>query len=144
MEISPRHRVTGVNDTSPRIRWARRGYVLFAGTFVIGVAIQVFIAGMAVFVDPVNWGIHAGFVHVLEILSLAMLVLAFLGRLPRELKSFPVVLFVLIGVQYATALGFSNSVVAAIHPVNALVIFWGAVSTTRRAWPWGSGTAEPG
>jgi hypothetical protein len=125
---------------STRIRWARRGFVLFAGAFVIGVLIQVYIAGMAVFVDPANWSLHANFVHIIEWFPLIMLVLAFPGQLSRELKLLSVVLFVLIVVQYATALGFSNSIVAALHPVNALVIFWIGTVTIRRAW---QGTAEP-
>ena len=125
---------------STRVRWARRGFVLFAGAFGVGVLVQVYIAGMAVFVDPANWRLHAGFVHIIEWFPLVMLVLAFLGGLSRELKILSVVLFVLIIVQYATALGFSDSIVAAIHPVNALVIFWIATVTIRRAW---RGTVEP-
>ena len=125
---------------SGRVRWARRGFVLFSGLFAVCVVIQVFIAGMAVFVDPANWNLHTAFIHVFELLPLVMLVLAFLGRLPRTLKWLPVGLWVLIMVQYATAEGFSASLVAAIHPVNALVIFWLAVFTTRRAW---RGMAEP-
>jgi hypothetical protein len=117
-----------------RVRWARGGYVVVAGLFVVCVIIQVFIAGMAVFVDPANWSLHATFVHVFEFLPLIMLVLAFLGRLSRRLKLLPVVLFVLLIVQYATAIGFSDSVVAAFHPVNALVIFGIAAMTTRQAW----------
>lgn len=119
---------------STRIRWARGGYVVVAGLFVVCVLIQVFIAGMAVFVDPENWSLHANFVHVFEFLPLVMLVLAFLGRLSQGLKLLPAVLFVLLIVQYATALGFSDSVVAALHPVNALVIFGIAVMAIRRAW----------
>ncbi|MFB9807062.1 hypothetical protein ACFFQF_18310 [Haladaptatus pallidirubidus] len=46
----------------------------------------------------------------------------------------PIVLFLLIVLQYATALGFSGSVVAALHPVNALVIFGLASLTTYKAW----------
>jgi hypothetical protein len=122
------------SQLSGRVRWARRGFVLFSGLFAICVVIQVFIAGMAVFVDPANWNLHTTFVHIFELLPLVMLVLAFIGGLPRTLKWLSVGLFVLILVQYATAIGFSASLVAAIHPVNALVIFWLAVFTTRRAW----------
>lgn len=129
------------NRLSTRVRWARGGYVVVAGLFVVCVVIQVFIAGMAVFVDPANWSLHANFVHVFEFLPLVMLVGAFLGRLSRGLKLLPVVLFVLIIVQYATALGFSDSVVAALHPVNALVIFGIAVMTTRRGWKALAGSA---
>ena len=120
--------------SSTRVRWARRGVVLFAGAFVVGVLIQVYIAGMAVFVDPVNWRLHATFVHIIEWFPLIMLVLAGPGGLSRELKLLSVVLFVLIFVQYATALGFSASVVAALHPVNALVIFGLATIATHQSW----------
>lgn len=51
--------------------------------------------------------------------------------------------WVLVGLQYATAEGFSASLVAAIHPVNALVIFWLAVFVTRRAWHTVAGNGEP-
>lgn len=126
---------------SIHVRWARRGYVLVAGLFVVGIVIQVYIAGMAVFVDPANWSLHANFVHIIEWMPLIMLVLAFVGRLSSGLKWLPVGLFGLIIVQYATALGFSDSVVAALHPVNALVIFGLATMTTHRAWQALSGSA---
>lgn len=127
-------------QVSPRVRVARYGYLLFAGIFAVCVVVQVFIAGMAVFVDPTNWSLHMTFVHVFEFLLIPMLVLAFLGRLPRGQKWLVVGLWTMIGLQYATAEGFSGSVVAAVHPVNALVIFWLAVFTTRRAWHDVSGT----
>jgi hypothetical protein len=119
---------------STRVRWGRYGYVLFAGIFVVCVLIQVYIAGMAVFIDPANWELHTTFIHVFELLPIIMLVLAFAGQLPRRLKWLPAGLFLLIIVQYATAEGFSDSLVAAIHPVNALVIFWIGIITTRMAW----------
>lgn len=119
---------------STRVRVAQYGFLLLAGFFAICVVIQVFIAGMAVFVDPANWNMHMTFVHVFEFLLIPILILAFLGRLSRELKWLPVGFWTLIGLQYATAEGFSASLVAAIHPVNALVIFWLAVFMTRRAW----------
>ena len=134
---------SGVNESaamdsigrpSTRVRWTRRGFVLSGGAFVVGVLIQIYIAGMAVFIDPANWSLHASFVHIIEWLPLVMLVLAFLGGLSRELKLLPVVLFMLIIVQYATALGFRGTLVAAIHPVNAVVIVGIAAMTTHRAW----------
>lgn len=119
---------------STRVRLARYGFVLLAALFIVGVMVQVFIAGMAVFVNPARWSMHATFVHYIEILLPVMLVMAFLGRLSWRLKLSPVVLFVLIVVQYTTALTFSDSVVAAVHPVNALVLFGVAATITHRAW----------
>lgn len=118
---------------SRRVSWARYGYVLSTGLFAVGVLAQVFLAGMAVFVDPANWSLHRGFVHVVELLLFPMLVFAFLGALPRSLKLVPVGLFILIALQYATASAF-GSAVAALHPVNAVVIFLVAVVAIGRAW----------
>lgn len=89
---------------------------------------------MAVFVRPANWSLHADFVQLFGLLLPIMLLFALLGRLSRRLKLAPVGLFGLIDVQYITALGFPDSVVAAIHLVNALVIFVLAAKTTRQAW----------
>jgi hypothetical protein len=118
---------------STRVRWARYGYVLFAGIFVVCVLIQVYIAGMAVFIDPANWDLHTTFIHVFELIPAILLVLALLGKLSYILKLLPIVLFSLILVQYAIAHRF-GSLVGAIHPVNALVIFWIGIITTRMAW----------
>ncbi|GAA5063903.1 DUF6220 domain-containing protein [Haladaptatus pallidirubidus] len=122
------------DQISIRVLWAQRGYILFASLFVLGILGQVFIAGMAVFVDPAHWNLHASFVHYIQLLAIIMLVLAILGGLSRWLMLSPIVLFLLIVLQYATALGFSGSVVAALHPVNALVIFGLASLTTYKAW----------
>ena len=118
-----------------RVSWARYGYVLSAGLFAVCVLAQVYAAGMAVFVDPANWQLHATFVHLFEPLLLLWFVLGFAGRLPRRLKLVPVGLFVLVSVQYATASMF-GSLVAALHPVNALMIFVVALVATRRGWSW--------
>ena len=116
-----------------RVSWARYGYALTAGVFAVCILAQAYIAGMAVFVDPANWAFHASFVHLFEPLLVVLLALAFLGRLSRSLKLAPVGLFLLLGVQYATAHQF-GSMVAAIHPANAAVIFAVALAATRRAW----------
>lgn len=59
-------------------------------------------------------------------------VFAFLGNLPRFLKLVPVGLFLLVSIQYATASAF-GSAVAAIHPVNAVVIFLVALAAVADA-----------
>lgn len=117
-----------------RVRWARGGYVVIAGLFVIGIVSQVFIAGMAVFGAPANWSLHASFVLVVVWMPLVMLVLAFLGQLSRKLKLLSLVLIVLPLVQFPTALISSDALVGALHVVNALVLFGLAVVTVRRAW----------
>lgn len=116
-----------------RVSWARYGYVLMGGIFAVCVLAQTYIAGMAVFVDPANWELHRTFVHLFEPLLVLLLGFAFAGKLPRRLKLVPVGLFLLLSVQYATASMFGSSV-AALHPVNAVVIFVVTVVATKRAW----------
>ena len=105
-------------------------YALLASAFFACVCIQVFFAGMGAF--GADWSWHLTFVHLLEPLALFMTPIAFVGRLPWGLRLLPVGLLVLIGAQYA----FANSTVpaAALHPVNALVIFWVSLHVARRAW----------
>ena len=119
--------------TARRILWARYGYLGLAGVFTLCVLVQVYIAGMAVFVDPSNWSLHATFVHVFEPLLVPMFICALLGRLSRLLKLAPVALFLLVSVQYATAILF-GSMVAAFHPVNAVVILLVAALASKQTW----------
>lgn len=120
-------------ERSARVLYSRWGYLILSVIFAVCVLVQVYIAGMATFVDPGSWQMHMSFVHVFEFLLIPMLALAFLGTLPRKLKLTPVLLFGLISMQYATAEGFNGSMVAAIHPVNALIIFWVTVIGIRWA-----------
>lgn len=116
-----------------RVRGARIAYAALAWAFVAAVAIQVFYAGLGIFVDSANWARHTSFVHTFELLPLILFGLAFAGRLRGGPRWLPLVLFVLLGMQYATAEA-PGSMFAALHPVNALLIFWGAVSLARRGW----------
>ena len=109
---------------------ARIFYAVLSSVFVTGVVAQVFFAGMGAF--GADWSWHQTFVHFLEFLPLLMIPVAFVGRLPWGLRLLPFVLLVLVGVQYA----FANSTVpaAALHPVNALLIFLVSLFVARRAW----------
>ncbi|WP_436343902.1 DUF6220 domain-containing protein [Natronorubrum sp. FCH18a] len=120
--------------TAPERSWGRYGYCGLAGLFAACVLVQTYIAGMAIFVDPENWTLHASFVHLFEVVPFLMVFVAFLGRLSWPLRLLPVGLFALISAQYATAHVF-GSLTAAIHPVVAVVIFWLAVVATKRSWP---------
>lgn len=131
------------NVQSAGQRWALVGYVALGWVFVACIALQVFFAGLGIFVDSANWARHASFIHTFEMLPLLMLLLAFVGRLPRGrwLYWTPVGLWGLIAVQYATA-HMGGSVVAALHPVSAMVLFWSAVTVARRAQRWVSGPVD--
>jgi len=111
-------------------RLARIFYSVLSSTFVAGILVQVFFAGMGTF--GADWSYHVTFLHLLEPLPLLMVPVAFVGRSSWALRLLPLILTVLIGVQYA----FANATVpaAAFHPVNGLLIFLTSLFLARRAW----------
>lgn len=112
------------------VRLARIFYTGLSSVFVACVLVEVFFAGMGAF--GADWSWHLAFARFLEPLPLLMIPVAFIGRLPWGLRMLPLGLVVLTGAQYA----ISNTAVptAALHPVNALLIFWLSLLVTRRAW----------
>jgi len=114
------------------VRWARRGYGVLAWLFVACLVVQIVLAGMATFVDAMNWGRHTAFVHVFEYLPLLLLALVFAARFPVALRWLTGSLIVLIVAQYATA--HIGGVPAAFHPVSALALFWIATYLGQRSW----------
>jgi hypothetical protein len=128
--VTPPKEGTKIIGLSVPVRLARVGYTVLSSIFVACVLVQVFFAGMGAF--GADWSLHLTFVHFLELLPLLMAPVAFVGRLSWGLRLVPLALLVLIGVQYAIA----NATVptAALHPVNALLIFWLSLLAARRAW----------
>ncbi len=124
----------GASITGGR-QYALVAFALLAAAFALCVAAQVFLAGMAVFVSPVNWARHVSFVHVFELLPVLMLALAFAGRSPAALRWQSAGLLGLILVMYVTA-NMRGMVpwAAAAHPVMALAIFWISVVVVRNGW----------
>ncbi|SIQ82306.1 hypothetical protein SAMN05421858_0518 [Haladaptatus litoreus] len=128
-------KTTESESTTTRVRWARYCYLGTAVLLTLAVLIQIYIAGMAVFIDPARWSSHVAFGNVLPVFLALLFVLAFLGRLSRTHKGLPVLIFVLFFVQFSTAHRF-GSLVGAVHPVNAVLIFWLSTVTIQRAWRW--------
>ena len=119
-----------MSGTSPLVRLARVLYALLSSVFFACVLVQVFFAGVGAF--GADWDWHLTFVHLFGALPVLMIPVAFVGRMSWGSRLLPSLLVVMIGVQYATA----NSAVpaAAVHPVNALLIFWVGLLVLRRAW----------
>jgi mercuric ion transport protein len=105
------------------IQFSSRGRVsrvIFAGlawVFVASVVVQTLLAGMAIFNDPIHWNKHIVFVRIFEFIPFAMLICAFIGRMPSSMKWMSFALYGLIFVQYTTA---NVPAVGALHPVIAL------------------------
>ena len=114
---------------------ARYLFLTASAAFFLSTLAQVFLAGMAIFANPAHWGRHVSFVHVFESLPLVMLVTGLLGRVPKSLLWLSAGLFGLIYVQYFNA-NFRqiSPVVAATHPVTAMLLVGLAYVTLMKAW----------
>jgi hypothetical protein len=121
---------TTMSGLSVTVRLVRICYAVVSSVFVACVLVQVFFAGVGTF--GADWSWHLSFVQFLPLLPLSMILMAFVGRLPWGLRLLPLGLVVLIGAQYA----FANTTVpaAALHPVNAVVIFLISLHVARRSW----------
>ena len=103
--------------------------------FLICLLVQVFFAGLAIFVNPVNWTKHTGFIHLFEFIPVLMFIIAFVGKLPRWAIGHSAALFSVIFVMYFTAnITPVLPWAAALHPVIAFVLFWMSVKTLPRVW----------
>ena len=114
---------------------ARTVYWIAAWAFVAGVAVQTFLAGMVVVAVRMGWDNHVGLGHALGLPLLIMLVTAYVGRLPGGIKRLTWLLFAVYVVQADVIIFMRASapVVAAFHPVLALVDFALGLTLARRA-----------
>ena len=115
---------------------AQRALVVVGWLLAVGVLVQIFLAGRAVFIGPDWWAQHRAFVHTFEWLSPLAVVLAYGARATRATKILAWLTVLLLFIQYATA-GSQSSLgrlgLAALHPVGAALLFWTSVELARRA-----------
>jgi len=96
---------------------------------------QVFLVGLSLLGRQPSWQIHIGLGHTLGILALLMVVLAYVGALPHPFKRLTwltVAIYVLLA-DVVIFLRDSALVVAALHPVLALMLFAIASGLALRA-----------
>lgn len=98
-------------------RMAHKGLVQL---YLLGVTLQFLLAGFFVFAgDSID--AHRIIGQVLQLVALAVLVLAFVGRLPSREKAMSVVLFVLTALQTVLVLPDDAPRVRALHVLNAFL-----------------------
>lgn len=116
-------------------------HVAFTATawlFLGCVVVQVFLAGMGVF-GGAGYDAHRTFGYVFGWLTLALLVLAIVGRMGRATIIGASALLVLFALQSLfVALRADVPWAAALHPVNALAIFFVAWHLVRAEPPQGA------
>ena len=117
-------------------RISRLAYWVAAWLFLTGIVVQVFLAGMVVVAFRMSWLNHISLGHSLALPLLAMLLTAYLGRFPAWLKRLTWLLFAAYVLQADVVIFLRSQapVIAALHPVLALVDFALGLALARGAW----------
>jgi hypothetical protein len=116
------------------LRWI---YAIVAWLVSGCILAQVFLAGMNVFLQPLWWSYHISLGHWTGPLIISLLLLSLAARLPLRLRWLSALLLLLFGLQYnfRTLAGLADvPALAALHAVNALLLFWLATTLGRHAW----------
>ena len=115
--------------------FARTAYPVVCGLFVACAVIQVFLAGLGVFDDPNAFITHRNFGYLFGWLTLVLLVISLVGRMPRRNVGLAVLILVLFSLQSVfVALREDMPAVAALHPLNGFLILGVATYTAWTSW----------
>jgi hypothetical protein len=124
------------------VKWTRDLYLIGAWLFPVAILVQVFFVGLSLFTGQAFWSTHITFGHSIGILPILLVVLGYLGRLPRQAKRLT---WLLLGIYLVQAELFAIvrtavPTLAALHPVLALVLFALALTITfqARTFVWAS------
>jgi len=122
-----------------------RAFPILAWAYVVALGIQVFFAGMYVFVGASNIELHRNMAHVIGLLTGLLLLAVFVGRVPEKRLVFGVLgLLVVQGMLVHVGQWFGLWTIAALHPVNALVLTYAAFTLAKRSNAfWSEAVAEP-
>jgi hypothetical protein len=110
---------------------ARVAFYGFALVYLLGVVVQFFLAGLAVF-GVRSYDAHTGLGYVLGLISLVLLALAIGAKLPRSVTALSTVLVALNAVQIVL-IQIDIAEVNALHLVNALAIAFVANMLVHRS-----------
>lgn len=126
------------------VRWSRYPFAVIVWLFLVGVVVQTLYAGLGVFGSREDFEVHLVLGYTLHLVPILVLVAAALGRVGRSTLLWSVALLVTVGVQpFLPALRDTAPLLAALHPVNALLIFGIAVVLARRSLDLVRETPEP-
>ena len=112
----------------------RLAFAALAWLFLACVLVQFFLAGLGVFAGAENFALHREFGYLFGWLPVIMLVLAAVGRLGRRWIGLSALLIGLFTLQSVfVILRDSLPAIAALHPVNAVAIFFIAQHVARES-----------
>ena len=121
-------------------------HAITASLLVVGLVLQVFLAGLGVFDDPTFFLTHRDTGYTLELWAFVVLIVAALARAGRGQVEMAAAILGLFFVQsILVAMRESAPAVAALHPVNGFLILLLSIVLARRAWDIARASrAEPG
>ncbi len=113
---------------------ARYAYMVLAWAFVVGVIVQVFFIGLGLFDDPAATRLHVEFGYILHLAPILIVIAAAVARAGRRriLQAVGLAAIVFV-VPLLPSLRETAPVVAALHPVLALLAFGAAVGVAISA-----------
>jgi len=110
---------------------ARYAYLVLAWAFVIGVVVQVFLIGLALFDRSASTENHVTLGWILHLVPIVILLAAALSRAGR--RHWPWALALAVVVFIVPILVKAAPVIAALHPVGALASFALAIVVARNS-----------
>lgn len=121
-----------------------RGFPIIAWAYLAALMLQVFFAGMFVFVGAGNIELHRNMAHVIGLLTFLLIASVFVGRVPEKRLVFGVLgLLVVQGMLVHLNQWFGLNMVAALHPVNALVLSYASLTLAKRSSAyWAAGAPQ--
>ncbi|MBB6670104.1 DUF6220 domain-containing protein [Cohnella nanjingensis] len=126
-------RAVEMTNLSPLVVRARLVFKAMVRIFALCIMIQVFLAGLALFWNSAQWASHTGFAIAVIIVSILVLVISFIARLPLSLRLrsaglFGIIILIAVSAKLPSGIGY----LSALHPVLALMLFFGTVSLVRK------------
>jgi hypothetical protein len=113
-----------------------RAFPILAWAYVAALAVQVFFAGMFVFVGASNIELHRNMAHVIGLLTFGLIVAAFFGRVSRADRRLTLAvlgLLIVQGMLVHVGQWFGLWTIAALHPVNALLLTYVSIRLAQRS-----------
>lgn len=113
---------------------ARAGLAIVSAIFAALLVVQVFLAGLGVF-GTGGFAMHRDFGYLLSLFILLELVLAVVGRTGKVIIGLVVITLVQIILQSVfVAVRVEQPAIAALHPVNGVLMLFLTVVISWRAW----------
>jgi hypothetical protein len=112
----------------------RSGFRLLALALPVAILVQVYLAGLAIFLDGSHWALHGAVGGALGVAIIALVLMAWLSPPLRRHRLVTTLLFGLYVLQFVFIIaGEGWGFLQALHPANAVAITVAAVLLAKEA-----------